>query len=392
MGVANSYASEKPDGLLSVNDECSVPCDEIVGGGPGKDGIPAIDNPIFINSTIGDKENHDNSIVIGINIDGKARAYPYAILNWHEITNDLFQGRHFSITYCPLTGSGILYKTSNLQNSSMGVSGKLYENNLVMYDRETDTYFSQMKGFGIKGDLMDTKLETGEVIETTWGAWKAMYPDTEILSRDTGYTRNYDSYPYGSYQYDQSIYFPSSYDANFAPHNYYHPKALTVVIPLLEELHLIAFDELVNDSTITISTEEGALSVFHDTDSRLSIVYESIVDNNALSFVRSSSSYSLEDAFGLPTFVDNVTGSIWNIKGLAFEGELTGTQLKQKTSYNAFWFATVTFFPEAIIHFVNGIPETVNFSSTSETDFYFTPIFLLIGLPIILKIKKVYNK
>lgn len=392
MGVANSYASEKPDGLLSVNDECSVPCDEIVGGGPGKDGIPAIDNPIFINSTIGDKENHDNSIVIGINIDGKARAYPYAILNWHEITNDLFQGRHFSITYCPLTGSGILYKTSNLQNSSMGVSGKLYENNLVMYDRETDTYFSQMKGFGIKGDLMDTKLETGEVIETTWGAWKAMYPDTEILSRDTGYTRNYDSYPYGSYQYDQSIYFPSSYDANFAPHNYYHPKALTIVIRLYEGTHLIAFDELANDSTITISTEEGALSVFHDTDSRLSIVYESIVDNSALSFVKSISSYSLEDAFGLPTFVDNVTGSIWNIKGLAFEGELTGTQLKQKTSYNAFWFATVTFFPEAIIHFVNGIPETVNFSSTSETDFYFTPIFLLIGLPIILKIKKVYNK
>jgi hypothetical protein len=144
---------------------------------------------------------------------------------------------------------------------------------------------------------------------------------------------------------------------------------------------------------MTISTAEGALSIFHDDSSRLAIAFESSVDDKVLSFERiDGSTYSVDDTFGLATFVDNVTGSIWNIKGMAFEGELTGTKLKQKTSYNAFWFATVTFFPEAIIHFVNGVPAEISISSTSETNFYFAPILLLIGLPIILKIKKVYNK
>jgi hypothetical protein len=157
--------------ILPVDgDECAVPCDEIVGGGPPKDGIPAIDVPSFISAAEYDSQYAEpDDLILGVFFEGEARAYPADILNWHEIVNDEFNGISISITYCPLTWSGIAYQTTSLgKDNTLGTTGKLYENNLVFYDRQTDTYWSQILGLGIKGEHIGKKLPTIPIMQTRY--------------------------------------------------------------------------------------------------------------------------------------------------------------------------------------------------------------------------------
>ncbi|MHA1970009.1 MAG: DUF3179 domain-containing (seleno)protein [Candidatus Hodarchaeales archaeon] len=138
--------------------ECLVPCGDIVSGGPPKDGIAAIETPIFISANEFENEFTaaylDKIFVLGLLVNGEPRAYPRDILNWHEIVNDDSHGNAFSVTFCPLTGSGILYNTTSISGSTLGTTGQLYENNLVFYDRISNTYWSQMLGLAITGEKM----------------------------------------------------------------------------------------------------------------------------------------------------------------------------------------------------------------------------------------------
>ncbi len=155
---------------MAKAEDCLVPCDEIVGGGPPPDGIPAVENPSFLEITEFETEytgDLDSLYVLGVVINGEARAYPRDMLNWHEIINDEFNGEHVCITFCPLTGTGILYNSSSIGGSTLGTSGKLYENNLVFYDRTSGSLWSQMLGVGLKGDRIGEKLPIQPITETT---------------------------------------------------------------------------------------------------------------------------------------------------------------------------------------------------------------------------------
>lgn len=165
-------------------EECLVPCDQIVSGGPPKDDIPAIDSPKFISAAEHDElYGSSNELVVGVFYQGEARDYPAAILNWHEIVNDRFNGIPVSVTYCPATWSGIGYQpTSEGEANTLGTTGKLYENNLVFYGRQANTYWSQILGVGIKGEHMGEKLPIIPLVQTTWDAWKALHPETVVLS------------------------------------------------------------------------------------------------------------------------------------------------------------------------------------------------------------------
>ncbi|MDR5865533.1 DUF3179 domain-containing protein [Halomonas koreensis] len=176
-------------------------------GGPGKDGIPAIDRPRFVPAAEADAWLAPDDRVIGYYRDGEARAYPQRILVWHEIVNDEVAGEALSITYCPLTGSALGFRRGD---SEFGVSGRLLNSNLVMYDRATDSRWPQLLGLAIQGPLTGRGLQPRRLVWTTWEAWKARHPQTRVLSRETGYVRNYRRDPYGDYTPLRGYYRPES--------------------------------------------------------------------------------------------------------------------------------------------------------------------------------------
>ena len=177
-----------------------IPADEVEDGGPGKDGIPSIDNPIFIDVN---EVNFlaDNALVVGMIYDGEAKAYPHPILDWHEIVNDEIGDRKVALTYCPLTGTAIAWNRNlDGQTTTFGVSGKLYNSNLIPYDRATDSYWSQANLNCVNGERIGSVIETFPIIETTWSTWKSLYPNSKVLSTQTGFSRDYTAYPYGDFR------------------------------------------------------------------------------------------------------------------------------------------------------------------------------------------------
>ncbi|MBI2046355.1 MAG: DUF3179 domain-containing protein [Parcubacteria group bacterium] len=187
----------------------SVPLSEIIGGGPPKDGIPSIDNPKFISAKDASKQLSDEEPGIALDIGGTARFYPFQILVWHEIVNDTINGERVLITYCPLCLSGIVFDPLvDNERVLFGTSGKLWNSNLVMYDRKTDSLWSQILGEAIVGEKTGTRLAVLSSDQIRFGEWKKAHPNGEVLSRDTGATRFYGQDPYGDYYTTPGTYFP----------------------------------------------------------------------------------------------------------------------------------------------------------------------------------------
>ena len=172
--------------------------EKFLSGGPGKDGIPSIDNPKFISVKDADWLS-DGEIGLGIVYKDEARFYPFRILVYHEIVNDFIQNDPILVTYCPLcfTGIGFIRKIDN-EPVEFGVSGKLYNSELVMYDRKTDSYWPQTLGKAVLGPSTGKTIKKIPTDTVKWGDWKNVHPDTKVLSKATGFLRSYDgSNPYG---------------------------------------------------------------------------------------------------------------------------------------------------------------------------------------------------
>lgn len=166
----------------------------LMSGGPPPDGIPSIDSPRFVPASEARLDGGD--LVIGFHHEGEARAYPQKILVHHEIVNDRVGGLNVAITYCPLTATAQGFDRGN---TTLGVSGRLLNSNLVMYDRETGSLFPQIAATGLTGQDEGRTLVELNVIWTTWERWRSRYPNTRVLSDRTGHLRNYSRDPYGSY-------------------------------------------------------------------------------------------------------------------------------------------------------------------------------------------------
>jgi hypothetical protein len=174
----------------------SLPPEQIYSGGPPRDGIPAISDPRLIAAGEADYLTPTDRVV-GISLGSQARAYPIAILNWHEIVNDEIDGRRLAITYCPLCGTAVAFDaTIDGSPTDFGVSGLLYNNDVLLYDRETESLWSQIMSEAISGERVGTKLTMLPLSHTTWRDWLAKHPDTLVLSEDTGYSRDYQRNPY----------------------------------------------------------------------------------------------------------------------------------------------------------------------------------------------------
>ncbi|MDQ6959106.1 MAG: DUF3179 domain-containing protein [Mariprofundaceae bacterium] len=181
-----------------------IPESDILSGGPPKDGIPALTFPKVEPGILGNTWLNDDDFILGIVVNGYARAYPVRILNWHEIVNDRIQKKTFVITYCPLCGSGMAFDTRD----QFGVSGLLYQSDVLLYDKKTETLWSQLMMQAVAGPRMGETLKLMPLTHTTWKAWHKRHPDTTVLSRHTGYYRDYNRDPYGDYGKSRGIYFP----------------------------------------------------------------------------------------------------------------------------------------------------------------------------------------
>ncbi len=190
---------------------------ELLSGGPGKDGIPAISRPKFV-SVERARFLKDSDLVVGFAVGDGARAYPISILNYHEIVNDTVGNQPAAVTWCPLTATAVVFdRRMQGRTLEFGVSGLLYNSNVVMYDRIFVGLWSQMLTSSVSGRQAGAQLEVLPSRLLTWGEWREAYPDTLVLSRDTGHRRNYDKDPYTGYHRSPSTMFPVNRTDNRLP-------------------------------------------------------------------------------------------------------------------------------------------------------------------------------
>lgn len=323
---------------------------EIVSGGPPPDGIPSIDNPKFISARETDQfipagqtdqflpvsqtnPISNSSTVIGIYYNGEAKAYPLYILVWHEIVNDVVGGKPVAITYCPLCYSSVAFvRELNGTTVTFGTSGKLYNNNLVMYDRLTNSLWSEIWGEAITGKLTGSVLEKVPIDVISWGEWRALYPNTLLLTTETGFSRPYGSDPYGGYYTSPNIYFPLNHQDERLP---VKETVLGVSINGREKAYPLKSlnERVVHD---TVGAQEIVLFVVANQTAR---VFNSIVDGRQLHFQYSNGN-----------FVDDETRSTWDFDGIAISGPMLGKTLTRYPTETAFWFSWAAFYRDTQVY------------------------------------------
>ena len=236
-----------------VLDDALIPDAQILQGGPPRDGIPAIHDPVFINAGEASYLNDDDRI-LGLEIEGLSKAYPIRILNWHEVVNDKTNEIHFSVTYCPLCGTGVAFKgTKKSTGIHFGVSGLLYNSDVLLYDLSTESLWSQILGKAISGKRMGEELVKLPLQHTTWNAWRSKHPTSLVLSDNTGFSRDYNRNPYDGYASSESVYFPIS---EKVPNNY-HPKELIIGLEIAGEFMAFPFVELNKQENAMIEGQLG---------------------------------------------------------------------------------------------------------------------------------------
>lgn len=247
-----------------------VPPNEILQGGPPRDGIPAIDRPQFVKA--GDVRFLKNSDrVLGVARGGLAKAYPVRILNWHEIVNDAFGVERITVTFCPLCGTGMAHLSeANGKPLSFGISGLLYNSDVLLYDRQTESLWSQILSQAVSGPLKGAHLTSIALSHTTWADWKRRYPDTLVLSTDTGFARDYARDPYEGYAQNPALLFPVKGQSAR-----YHPKEQVIGVEMNGKFKAYPFVELSRSRGDVTDTLNGKkITVRFDPEHRTGAVYD----------------------------------------------------------------------------------------------------------------------
>jgi len=217
-----------------------IPVQEIMPGGPGKDGIPAILSPVFADAGSAGGFLKDSDRVMGISINGDARAYPIKILNWHEIVIDKIGGLPVMITFCPLCGTGMVFdRRIKGKEYTFGVSGLLYQSDMLFYDHQTESLWSQIEGRAVTGKMSGAKLKLFTSLNTTWGYWRKKHPGAKALTTDTGHDRDYTRDPYANYNKSQALMFPV-----LKADRRYNPKDTVIGVKVNGETKAYFFSDL----------------------------------------------------------------------------------------------------------------------------------------------------
>ena len=326
----------------------SVDFTSIRSGGPPRDGIPPIDNPMFLPVSDAPDYMSDNEPVVAVEINGESKAYPVAILMWHEIVNDEVGGVPVTVTFCPLCNTALVFdRRIGDTVYDFGTSGNLRNSDLIMWDRQTDSWWQQITGEAIVGELTGTKLTFIPAPMVSWADFRDATPDGLLLSRETGIPRNYNSAPYSGY--DTLGNTPFLFSGQIDP----ALDAMERVVGLESGENAVAYPfsvfesvPIINDTVggqdiviFYVSDTISGFSGFGTSDARVvgsTGVYDPNLDGQKLTFKIESD-----------RIVDEQTGSVWNILGEAVEGELAGKRLEAVVHANHFWFAWSAFFPDS---------------------------------------------
>jgi hypothetical protein len=328
----------------------SIDLNEIVSGGPPKDGIPAIDSPKFVPVSDARSWLRDQEPVIALEVEGEARAYPLQILIWHEIVNDEINAIPVAVTFCPLCYSALAFdRRLDGQTLRFAVSGLLRHSDMLMYDRETESLWQQFIGEAIVGDLTGKKLQQLPAQIVGFAQFVEGHPKGRVLSRETGHRRDYGKNPYVGYD-----------DINATPFLYRGRRDDR--LPPMEKVVAVEIDgksrayphavtrkqrvihDRIGQQEIVVFHADGAASALDAPEIEKSKetgstgVFDPRIDGRRLRFRYDKSG-----------FVDVETGSYWSILGLAVSGELEGKQLRRILHGDYFAFAWFAFKPDTEI-------------------------------------------
>lgn len=296
-----------------------------------RDAIMAIWNPQFDAMDRAERYMRDEEPVLGLVGDKEQRAYPTWLLDRHEIVNDVFDGFAVAITWCPLCGTGVVYdRAVNQLVLSFGVSGMLYRDGLVMYDRETNTLWTQVDGQARGGSLNGQTLQIVPSVHATWKEWKTLYP-TSVVLRKQGEVRT----PYETYYRDSGRF---GITGRRLRDNRLPGKARVIGVRTADTAMAFAEDDV--RAAKLIETDVGSLPIVltAPTDEHPILVYDRRVQGRVLSF---------ELELDSPHLVDLETRSRWSMaRGDAIAGPLRGAQLQRAPANPAFWFGWQSYFPE----------------------------------------------
>jgi hypothetical protein len=330
----------------------SVDFGEFQGGGPPKDGIPSIDEPRFESIAAAETWLTPTSPVISLDIGGSARAYPLAILVWHEIVNDTLGGVPVVVTFCPLCHTALVFDRRVTDTVyDFGTTGNLRFSDLVMYDRQTESWWQQATGQAIVGSLTDTKLTFLPAQIVSLEDFASAYPDGEVLSRDTGENRAYGQNPYPGYDRadERPFLFAGEIDGRLAPKERIvtiDQDGSTIAIPYaaLEAIGAVELDLPVPVVVFWAPGTAAALdgpAIDDGRDVGATGVFTPVVDRQRVTFARTGGREG--------SITDVETGSTWTITGVATDGPLAGSQLEPVVHGDHFWFAWAAFSPETTI-------------------------------------------
>lgn len=298
----------------------------------GQDAIPSIDEPHYDSVGVADTYLSDSGIGIALTNGENPLFFSFQIMSWHEIVNDTVDGTNLAITYCPLCQSVAVYERGETE---FGTSGNLYENNLVMYSREKNSYWSQIPGIQIKGSEIGFELSQLPATLMSWEAFKSQYPNGYALNRKTGAERDYTMDPYWDYYENTEIRFPLHHvDTRFEVKDLvlgYHQGTEYAKAWSMDQISL---ETVIND---TASTQE--IVIMHDHDFLTTRTFSRVVDNQTLTF-----------KWNGDLLMDEQTGTIWNFKGQGIDGEMNGVQLEEVAMTPSYWFCWVAQFPDTEIY------------------------------------------
>ena len=329
----------------------SVPYSEILSGGPPKDGIPALDAPRFVSAAEADAWLEDREPVIFFQLGADARAYPLQIFMWHEIVNDVVDGVPVAVTFCPLCNSAVAFRrTVDGQVLDFGTTGRLRFSNLVMYDRQTETWWQQATGEAIAGALTGARLEPLPAAVISWAEFKRAAPDGRVLSRETGFSRPYGNNPYSGY--DDMDNAPFLYRGPQTP-GQLPPMARVLTIEHQGEAAAYPYEALAQAGAVNDTVGGAPVVVFWQAGTASALDAGSVAAGrdvgSAAAYLRRVAGRTLTFLPAAEGFTDAETGSAWNLLGEAFSGPLTGARLEPVVSINHFWFSWAAFRPETRI-------------------------------------------